>query len=82
MEKAVKVGLLGLGVVGTGVLEILADHKDKIEKSIGGPLVVTKALIRPEEDKSALAEKYQLELVTELDAILNDPEIAIVVEVM
>ena len=82
MEKAVKVGLLGLGVVGTGVLEILADHKDKIEKSIGGPLVVTKALIRPEEDKSALEEKYQLELVTELDAILNDPEIAIVVEVM
>lgn len=45
-------------------------------------MVVTKALIRPEEDKSALAEKYQLELVTELDAILNDPEIAIVVEVM
>ena len=44
MEKAVKVGLLGLGVVGTGVLEILADHKDKIEKSIGGPLVVTKAI--------------------------------------
>ena len=26
MEKAVKVGLLGLGVVGTGVLEILADQ--------------------------------------------------------
>lgn len=30
--KAVKVGLLGLGVVGTGVLEILSDHRDKIEK--------------------------------------------------
>lgn len=45
-------------------------------------MVVTKALIRPEEDKSALAEKYDLELVTELDSILNDPEISIVVEVM
>ena len=31
MEKAVKVGLLGLGVVGTGVLEFLSDHRDKIE---------------------------------------------------
>ncbi|MGX7204145.1 homoserine dehydrogenase [Enterococcus pingfangensis] len=82
MEKAVKVGLLGLGVVGTGVLEILADHQEKIQKSIGGSLVVTKALIRPGEDKSQLAKKYDLELVTELEAILNDPEISIVVEVM
>lgn len=82
MEKAVKVGLLGLGVVGTGVLEILADHQEKIEKSIGGPLIVTKALVRPGEDKQALANTYHLELVTELDAILNDPEIAIVVEVI
>ena len=82
MEKTVKVGLLGLGVVGTGVLEILADHQEKIEKSIGGPLVVTKALVRPEEDTQALADKYHLELVTELEAILNDPEISIVVEVM
>lgn len=82
MEKTVKVGLLGLGVVGTGVLEILADHQEKIKKSIGASLVVSKALIRPGEDKSALAKKYNLELVTELEAILADPEIAIVVEVM
>lgn len=82
MEKAVKVGLLGLGVVGTGVLEILADHQEKIQKSIGGSLVVTKALIRSGEDKNQLAQKYDLELVTELEAILDDPEISIVVEVM
>ncbi|GCF93459.1 homoserine dehydrogenase [Enterococcus florum] len=82
MEKPVKVGLLGLGVVGTGVLEILSDHQNKIEKSIGCPLAVTKALIRPTEDKAAIAEKYDLQLVHELSDIIEDPEIDIVVEVM
>ncbi|WP_427813124.1 homoserine dehydrogenase [Enterococcus sp. 22-H-5-01] len=82
MEKAVNVGLLGLGVVGTGVLEILSDHQEKIRNSISGPLTVTKALVRPDENKKKLAKKYQLELVTELESILNDPEITIVVEVM
>ncbi|MFC4772155.1 homoserine dehydrogenase [Enterococcus hermanniensis] len=82
MEKAVKVGLLGLGVVGTGVLEILSDHQEKIRNSIGGPLTVTKALVRPDENKKRLAEKYHVELVTELESILNDPEIAIVVEII
>lgn len=82
MEKPVKVGLLGLGVVGTGVLEILADHQEKIEKSIGCPLTVTKALIRPTEDKDEMAKKYNLQLVHELTDIIEDPEIDIVVEVM
>lgn len=82
MEQPVKIGLLGLGVVGSGVLEILAGHQEKIQKNIGGPLEVTKALVRPNEDKSDLAKKYNVTLVHELKEIIEDPEIDIVVEVM
>ena len=82
MEKRLQIGILGLGVVGTGVVEILAKERQKIKGKTGVELVITKALIREGEDKAALAEAHDLKLVYDVKEITEDDQIDVVVEVM
>ena len=82
MEKRLQIGILGLGVVGTGVVEILAKERQKIKQRTGVELVITKALIRETEDKSGLATAHGLKLVYDVKEITEDDEIDVVVEVM
>lgn len=82
MEKRLQIGILGLGVVGTGVVEILAKERQKIKQRTGVELVITKALIREAEDKSGLATAHGLKLVYDVKEITEDDEIDVVVEVM
>lgn len=82
MAEPIKIGLLGMGVVGTGVLENLAENQEKLTNQIGRSLTVTKAFVRPSKEKEKLAEKFDLTLVYEVEEILQDKEIAIVIETM
>ncbi len=76
----IKVGILGLGTVGSGVLKILAKNQKKISNITKRKVIITKALIRNPQKHQDLAGK--VELVTDFEKILNDPEIEIVIEVM
>ncbi|GAA3408297.1 homoserine dehydrogenase [Paenibacillus hodogayensis] len=79
--EPIKVGLLGMGTVGTGVLRIIEGHQDDLQKQVGSTIRVEKVLV---QDKSK-ARRYAVEAdrITE-DGwdIVNDPDIDIVVEVM
>lgn len=81
MEKTViGLGLLGLGTVGTGVVQVLRDNAREIGRKVGAPIVIKKALVHnAAKERPGLED---LELVTDIDAIVNDPEIDIVVELM
>ena len=46
MTQPVRLGLLGLGTVGQGVVNVIARSGDEIERRIGRPLVVTRAVAR------------------------------------
>lgn len=81
MEK-LKIGVLGLGTVGSGVPLILKEHREKISQVTGMEIVVAKALVRDEATKEALAKQYQIELTTDYEDILADEEIKIVVELI
>lgn len=73
-----KIGLLGLGTVGTAFLESLRDNRPHVEIRAEGPLEVTRALVlHPERhrDEEAL-------VTTRPEDVLDDPSIDIVVEVM
>jgi homoserine dehydrogenase len=67
----VVLGMLGLGTVGTGVVELLAKHRHLTLKK-----VAVKSL---DKDRSAMPN---CPLTTDVDEIINDPEIEVLVEVM
>ncbi|MGX7162323.1 homoserine dehydrogenase [Enterococcus massiliensis] len=79
--KKLTIGILGLGVVGTGVLTILAEQQEQLRQR-GIDLTITKALVRKAEDKTDLAKKYHIQLVHDAEEILTDSAIDIVVEVI
>ena len=80
-QLPVKIGLLGLGTVGSGVVRILQDNQAAISFKLCRGLEVKKALVRNPE----LARPIPLdaiELTTNPDQVIEDPEIDIIVEVM
>ncbi|MFC1753780.1 homoserine dehydrogenase [Thermoproteota archaeon] len=75
------IGLLGLGTVGSGVLEILTKNHD-ILKHRTGKILRVKTILDKDKTKKGMAHAAGAELTQNIDDILNDPEIAIVIEAM
>lgn len=80
MEKT-KIGLIGLGTVGSGVAQILIDHGDRTARQAGRVLWLERASVRD------LAKKRDCELPTgvltdQIDDVINDPNITVVAELM
>lgn len=82
MKDTLKIGLLGLGVVGSGVPQILEEHREKITQVTGMNIVVSKALVRDAQEKCQQAKRFAFDLTTEIQEIVADPEIDIVVELI
>lgn len=74
----VSVAIMGHGVVGSGVAEILTTHKQKLFASIGEEIYIKKILDLREFPDSPLADRF----TKDFNEILNDREIRVVVEVM
>ena len=80
MSKVIKIGLLGSGTVGTGVVRVLKENGADIAKKAGAAVVVKKVLVRDVNKKRPYLE--DVELTDNAQEIVNDPEIDIVVELM
>ena len=81
LKKCIKVGLLGLGTVGGGVLEILTRNQQLIRDKTGSEVLVKTVLVR-DINRSRSLNLEGIKVTNEADTILNDPEIDLVVEVM
>ena len=79
--KAISIGLLGLGTVGSGVVKIIHDHQDKLMHQVGCPVLIKKILVKSLE-KTRSIDLDASKLTTSADDILDDPEIDVVIEVM
>ena len=79
--RSIHIGLLGLGNVGQGVLQILADNGPAIRDRIAAEPVVAKILVR-ELDKSRLVTADPALLTTDPDDVLANPDIRVVVELI
>jgi homoserine dehydrogenase len=77
---SVRVGLLGLGTVGSQVAERLSREAFVTERA-GVPVELARVLVRDPNKPRAYAPPREL-LTTTADDILDDPTIAVVVEVM
>lgn len=81
MEKEISIGLLGFGVVGSGVVKIVEDHQEELVHQIGRPIKVEKVLVRNMEKARQQAIDPTV-LTTDVDDVLGNPNIDVVVEVM
>lgn len=79
--KPVKVGLLGLGTVGGGTLNVLVRNAEEISRRVGKEIVVSHAAAR-EYDASSLDGIDQVTVSDDAFAVVNDPEVDIVVELI
>lgn len=81
MEQVVKVGLIGFGTVGTGVVKILQNNADLIARRVGRKVVLAKiADLDVTTDRGVTVPAGIL--TTDAKDILNDPQIDIVVELI
>jgi homoserine dehydrogenase len=79
--KEVKLGIIGLGTVGTGTLRLLERNADIIARRAGGALKIAKiATLNPSKSR-AVSVDFKI-LTGDANEILNDPEIAIVAELI
>ena len=80
-RRSVQVGLMGLGVVGSGVARILTQKAESYARELGCPLELARVLVRePGKERGFAVDAARL--TTNAGAILDDPEISIVIEVM
>ena len=79
--KNVKIGLIGFGTIGAGVVKILAENRDVIRQRLGATLEIGKiADLDITTDRGVRVESGVL--TTSADAVLGDPEIEIVIELI
>lgn len=79
MRESIGVGLLGLGVVGAGVAQALVTKAESIGRRVGRPVTLRRALVRDPARPRALDPAL---LSTDPAAVLDDPAIDVVVEVL
>ena len=80
MEKPIKIGLLGAGTVGSGVLQVLRENAKEISLKAGAPVEIKSVLVR--DAKKARPYMDGLIVTDKIEDILEDSEIKIVVELM
>jgi len=73
-----KVGVIGVGTVGTSVVKILNDNKEMITARAGREIIVTSGVVKNLSKDRGL----DIKLTDNPNDIVNDPEIDIVVELM
>lgn len=81
MDASVRIGLMGLGTVGTGVVEVLQKSAQQLARRSGGPIEIGRILVR-DVAKSRGVDVPEGVLTTEADALLEDDSLDIIVELI
>jgi len=79
--KPVKAGLLGLGTVGGGVVNVLSRNGQEIARRAGRDIEISHASAR-DLNKPRICETKGIKLTSSIMEVVNDPEIEIVVELI
>jgi homoserine dehydrogenase len=80
-ERVLRVGLLGLGTVGSGVVRLLEEHREDIAARAGCRLEVSRIAVRDPSKSRALAVDPTI-VTSDPMVVLDDPGIDIVCELI
>jgi homoserine dehydrogenase len=81
MKKAIGIGLLGLGTVGSGVAEVLVTKADSLAEQAGLPLILKKVLVRDVNKRRSVKVSPNL-LTSHPEEVLSHPDVDIVIELI
>ncbi len=79
--KPVNIGILGLGTVGGGTVNVLKRNAEEISRRAGRKIIVTRASARTLE-RERICDTRDIALTTDPFEIVNDPEIDVVLELI
>ena len=79
--KPIKIGLIGLGVVGSGTFKVLKRNQEEIRRRAGRGIEIAMVAVRNAERAEAIVEGA-CEIVTDPLLVVNHPDIDIVVELI
>ncbi len=79
--KPVKVGILGLGTVGGGTVNVLKRNAAEIARRAGREIIITRASAK-DLNKQRICDTQGIALTTDPFEIINDPEIEIILELI
>ena len=79
MEKAINVGIVGMGVVGTGVAKIILNQGHLLSERTGKRFVLKTAVDLDWEQERGV-DLAGVQTTTDFEALVTDPEIDVVVE--
>jgi homoserine dehydrogenase len=79
--KPIKVGLLGLGTVGSGTFNVLKRNQEEIMRRAGRAIEITMVAVRNVERAKEIVNG-EVEIVTDGNLVVNHPDIDIVVELI
>ncbi|MEK7758810.1 MAG: homoserine dehydrogenase, partial [Pseudomonadota bacterium] len=79
--EPVKIGILGLGTVGSGTVNVLTRNADEIQRRAGRGIRVVSAAVRDLKRKRNCPTEG-IRLTANPQEVVNDPEVAVVVELM
>jgi homoserine dehydrogenase len=79
--KPVKVGVLGLGTVGGGTVNVLKRNAAEIARRAGREIIITRASAK-DLSKLRICDTQGIALTTDPYEIINDPEIEIILELI
>jgi homoserine dehydrogenase len=79
--KSIKVGLLGIGTVGSGTFNVLKRNQEEIARRAGRGIEITMVAARNTARATELT-RGEVQVVNDGNLVVNDPEIDIVVELI
>ncbi len=79
--RAIGVGLLGLGNVGSGLVKLLDDNAEAIAARIGARIEVRRIAVRA-TDKPRRVDVDRGRITSDVESVLDDPSVQIVVELI
>lgn len=81
MKDRISIGLIGLGVIGTGLTRIFKERNDVLAKQAGIPLILRRVADKDESRKNSPFIDPAI-FTTDARAVLEDPDIDIVIELI
>ena len=79
--ETIKIGVVGLGTVGTGVVKMLQAHQEKISEITGRKLELACVVVHNLK-KHEQVDLGDVQMTDQIATLLDDPSIQIMVEVM